>query len=287
MTLFLQSSCVPSSNPPRFCCSHQSPLCFNGATCVVANFTETPRRFKCQCSNGYYGNQCQIVKPKTCLDYWSEQVKPISGKYTILDEKETSYEVFCDFDSEEDMTWTLFASFDFNHQSSQQELSFTENDPKNEHDLNWKLFRLRKSVMMEISSHSTFWRVTCSFAEYGVDFRDYMRVRLSIVNPLTHDTEVQRKCSTVDFLDIKGSNCINCTQIIYQHDVTLGLSPWHSRQNNCTFDSSTVEHKCYGGEYARLIGRYHRCTDRNYRCSEETTSTTEFWFGAVKDKNEN
>ena len=193
LSLLFQSSCVPSSNPPRFCCSHQSPLCFNGTTCVV-NFTETPRRFKCQCPNGYYGNQCQIVRPKTCLDYWSEQVKPMSGKYNILDRSGASYEVFCDFDSEEDLAWTLFAS------SDKQEQSFTENYPKNEYDLDWKRFRLPKSVMIEISSHSTFWRTTSSYSEYGVDFRDYMRVRLSIVNPLTHDLQVKKKCLTVDFL---------------------------------------------------------------------------------------
>jgi hypothetical protein len=284
--LFSQSACVPTPHLARsFCCSPPSPRCLHGATCVV-NIADTTRRFKCQCRDGYYGNRCQIKKPKTCLDYWSEQVKPISGKYSIVDANERSYEVFCDFDSEEGMAWTLFESFDMNHASELDGKPFTKDYPKNEHRLNWKLFRLPKSLMLQISSHSTFWRATCSYPVYGVDFRDYFRVRLSTVNPVTYESLVWN-CSTVDYFDIKGTSCVNCTQIIYQHTGPLALSPWHSRERKCTFDTSTVEHKCENGEYARLLSRYYRCSDPKYRCSEKATSTTEFWFGAVKEKEKN
>jgi hypothetical protein len=123
------------------------------------------------------------------------------------------------------------------------------------------------------------------YSLYGVDFRDYMRVRLSIVNPLTHNLGLlNEKCSTVDYINIKGTNCVNCTQMIFQRSNTmLSLRPSKSRlKGKCNFNTSTVEHRCDNGNYSRLFCRYDVCSDPKYRCSEKTTSTTEFWFGAVK-----
>ena len=153
---YFQSACGSLSSPPRICCLPSSPLCYNGATCIV-NVTDTTRRFQCQCPTGYYGSQCQIKNPRTCLDYWTDEVKPISRKYTIVDSNGTLYDVFCDFDSEEGLVWTLFESFDLDSMVHVNKIPFTKDWPKNEHDLSWKLFRLPKSVMSEISSRSTFW----------------------------------------------------------------------------------------------------------------------------------
>ena len=38
-------------------------------------------------------------------------------------------------------------------------------------------------------------------------------------------------------------------------------------------------------KYAILLGNYWICSDPKHRCTEKTTSTTEFWFGAVKENN--
>ena len=282
--MYSQSTCGPSSSPPRLWCLPSSPLCYNGATCIV-NVTDTTRRFQCQCPTGYYGSQCQIKNPRTCLDYWTDEVKPISRKYTIVDSNGTLYDVFCDFDSEEGLVWTLFESFDLDSMVHVNGIPFTKDWPKNEHNLSWKLFRLPKSVMSEISSFSTFWRATCSYSLYGVDFQDYIMVRLSMVNPLTHNLDfLKEKCSTVDYINIKGTNCVNCTQMIFQRSNTmLFLRPSKSRlKGKCNFNTSTVEHRCDNGNYSRLFCRYDVCSDPKYRCSEKTTSTTEFWFGAIK-----
>jgi hypothetical protein len=280
--IYFQSACGSLSSPPRICCFPSSPLCYNRATCIV-NVTDTTRRFQCQCPTGYYGSQCQIKNPRTCLDYWTDEVKPISRKYIIVDSSGTLYDVFCDFDSEEGLVWTLFESFDVDSMVHVNGIPFTKDWPKNEHDLSWKLFRLPKSVMSEISSRSTFWRATCSYSLYGVDFRDYIRVRLSIMNPLTHNNKFgEEKCSTVDYIDIKGTNCVNCAQKIWQSSNTmLRLRPKRSRLDKCNLDTSKVEHGCDNGKYARLLGQYDVCSDPKYRCNEKTTSTTEFWFGAV------
>ena len=256
-------------------------MCFNGATCVV-NVNDATRRFTCQCASGYYGNQCQIKTPKTCLDYLSEHVKPISGKYTIIDAKGTTYEVFCDFDSEESMAWTLFASFDTTNLKIMSEKPFYRDRPSHQYSPNWINYRLRKSAMTEISSHSTFWRATCSYSQYGVDFRDYVRVRLSIVNPLTYHTIFQ--CLPVDYLDIKGINCAYCTHIFFQRQGTmLRLETLISCFKQFNFDTSMVKYQCENGNYAAAFGwRLGGCLDPKHRCTEKSTSTTEFWFGAVR-----
>ena len=162
---------------------------------------------------------------------------------------------------------------------------------ENEQSGNWRLFRLPKSAMTEIESRSKFWRATCAYSVYGIDFRDYIRVRLSIMNPLTYtSTNSNASCLPVDYIDIKGTNCKGCTQFFYQKPSVqlLYLNPHKSRvEHRCNFDTSKVEHKCEAApnKYARLLGSYEvPYSDTGYRCSENSKSTTEFWFGAIKEK---
>ena len=250
------------------------------------NVTDTSRRFKCKCPTGFYGELCQIQNPKTCLDYWRYEVKPKSGKYTIGEPGEQLVEVFCDFDSEKDIAWTLFESFDLQHERHLENYSFSLDHPINETRFNWALFRLPKLVMSGIASRSTFWRVTCSYSAYGVDFRDYIRVRLSIMNPLIYLSEKEgRRCLPVDYFDIKGKTCANCTQIFTQRESEkrmLYLNLQFSRRiGNCSFETSKVRHEC-GNVNARLLGFYYECSDPKHQCSEKATSTTEYWFGAIE-----
>jgi hypothetical protein len=70
---------------------------------------------------------------------------------------------------------------------------------------------------------------------------------------------------------------------IIRCNTMLSLRPTKSRlKGKCNFNTSKVEHRCDNGNYSRLFCRYDVCSDPKYRCSEKTTSTTEFWFGAVK-----
>ncbi|XP_028410331.1 uncharacterized protein LOC114532941 [Dendronephthya gigantea] len=275
--------CDSLPSPPRVCCLPGSPLCYNGATCVV-NVTDTTRRFECKCPTGFYGEQCQIQNPKTCMDYWKDEIKPKSGRYTIRAQGE-SFEVYCDFDSEKDIAWTLFESFDLQHEHLLN-YPFSQNHAIHEIRFNWELFRLPKSVMSGIASRSTFWRATCSYSVYGIDFRDYIRVRLSIMNPLEYDLKKEaRKRLPVDYFDIKGTNCVNCTQTFIQSKSgkrMLHIDLQFSRRiHKCSFEISKVRHQC-GEVHARLLGFYHECSDPEHRCSEKMTSTTEYWFGTTK-----
>lgn len=280
----MQSSCeAQSSGPPGICCSRLSTPCFNGGSCAV-NISDTNRRFACKCPPGFYGDQCEVKQPKTCLDYWVGPVKPRSREYTIEDLSGNPYKVFCDFDSEEGIAWTLIESFSLSNAGSFSSYSFTINHPLNENNLNWNLFRLSKATMSDIKSSSTFWRGTCSYPTYGVDFRDYVRVRLSSVDPTVFVGG--SACNQADFLDIKGESCVNCTTVFYQNDQANGMlhiGHYWGRQFGCSFDSINIEYQCSGSEErARFLGLYSLCSDPALRCTETSSSTTQIWFGGQK-----
>ena len=74
---------------------------------------------------------------KTCLDYWTSAIKPISRDYMLEDQSGKPYHVFCDFDSEKDIAWTLVESFSMNNVALLRPFSFTKDHPLNETNLNW------------------------------------------------------------------------------------------------------------------------------------------------------
>ena len=54
---------------------------------------------------------------KTCLDYWTSAIKPISRDYMLEDQSGKPHHVYCDFDSEEGIAWTLVESFSMNNEA--------------------------------------------------------------------------------------------------------------------------------------------------------------------------
>ena len=274
------------SGHPGVCCVQHSHPCFNGGSCHV-NSSDITRRFICKCPPGYYGDQCKIQNPKSCADYWTGGMKPISRDYMLEAQTGKPYQVYCDFDSEEGIAWTLIESFSISNEALLLTFPFFIDHPLNEAKVNWDLFRLSKTTMQDISSRSTFWRATCSYPIYGVDFRDYIRVRISVLDPtvfvggLTYNSEA---CIQIDLLDIKGSRCLNCTTTIFQvADQMLHVGPfWGRVYHGCSFNSLSIEYMCGNGEFSRLLGVYGPCSDPSYRCSETPSSTTQFWFGELK-----
>lgn len=222
------------------------------------------------------------------MDYWTEAMKPLSREYTIEDESGNRYNVFCDFHSEEGVAWTLIESFSMNNEQPLFRYPFLLDYPLNEQHLNWEFFRLPKKVMVRIGSRSKYWRGSCSYPDYGVDYRDYVRVRMSDLNPITFVgglTFSSDSCILIDFIDIKGTNCENCTTTIFQlSNEMIHIAPWWGRyHHDCNFNTANVEYHCPGtNERARLLGHYLVCSDPSYRCSETPSSTTQIWFGDVK-----
>ena len=218
-------------------------------------------------------------------------MKPLSREYTIEDESGSIYNVFCDFNSEAGVAWTLIESFSLNNEQQLITYPFSADHPLNEQYLNRALFRLPIKVIVDIGSRSKYWRGTCSYRDYGVDYRDYVRVRMSDLDPITFLgglTFSPDSCILINFIDIKGTNCRNCTTTIFQlSDQMIHIAPWWGRYHyDCTFNTVTVEYNCPGtNERAGLLGVYTLCSDPSYRCSESPSSTTQIWFGEVKKYN--
>ena len=129
--------------------------------------------------------------------------------------------------------------------------------------------RLDKPNMNAIQEQSTLWRITCGFPKYGVDYRDYIRGKNSVVNILVFSGSAV--CFTVEYVDIRGLSCSMCTVSFYQ-----------SLASNIHIDSRTVT--CYfkpsdgSVENEDNFGNYH-AVNPAFRCTENENGTTQVWFG--------
>ena len=98
-------------------------------------------------------------------------------------------------DSEEDIE-----SFSKINEALLVRFPFTKDHPPNETNINWDLFRLSKVTMKDISSRSIFWRGTCSIiSRLRVDFRDYIRVRVSVLDLTQYLLEASRTIANPAF----------------------------------------------------------------------------------------
>ena len=78
---------------------------------------------------------------------------------------------------------------------------FKFNSPVNENAQNWNLYRLSLARMRSLQSHSTHWRVTCSYPIKGIDFRDYLRGNFKDFN--IFDFTGEGKCKKVEYVNIR------------------------------------------------------------------------------------
>ncbi|XP_028418472.1 uncharacterized protein LOC114543845 [Dendronephthya gigantea] len=87
-------------------------------------------RFTCDCAPGYHGRRCD--QPiKSCRGYVSGSYDPpVSGHYTIVDDENQPFPVFCNFAKSADnitVSWTLIQSYKFGEKSGFRK-SFFRND---------------------------------------------------------------------------------------------------------------------------------------------------------------
>ena len=207
---------------------------------------------------------------KTCEAHWNEG-KRNSSTYRISVDNANSFNVFCDFTSEIGWAWTLVMSQSHQNRAMPQfrDKALLEDAPLNQDSPNWESYRLSLGRMTYIGeSGSSRWRITCSYPTHGVDYRDYVGVSLTEMNPLNFTGD--GKCVRVVHLDVRGHRCRGCT------------SGWWSNPWPLHLDSSLA--LC---EFGRANGSvaaednfgYYQNTNDNFRCSSSNASTTNFWFG--------
>ena len=168
--------------------------------------------------------------------------------------------------------WTLIESYALKYNSNFAKKALNVDYPVNENSPNWNLYRLSKPRMSRIRDKSTYWRATCEFHKTGVDYRDYVRAKISDVDPIVYSGE--GVCKKVEYINIRGHIGVG---------VTVGF--WNSgsyrdhfhvdssRDVGCTFNarSGAVSSEDNWGLY--------QYRNSKFRCASSNEATTQYWYG--------
>ena len=263
------------------CCLTSNP-CSNDATCVPTD--DIRNRFKCKCQNrfsgkyctrcshGYSGEKCQ-TRITSCRGYANGTRNP--DKYYIRNREDKAVRVFCDFEKDSNISWTLVQSYSLGLHKVYQEPFFT-NLPKNSSKpTNWFSYRLGKEMMQWIQTDSTKWRVTCDFDKNLTAIKtDYIEGEKADVDIMNFNG--LEKCKKVNYVNIRGHNCSDCTAVLYQtSNYPLHIDARKSK-TKCEFTVTDPKSCSSGGEDS--FGLYN-CPHQDHRCSATDTSTTNTWLG--------
>lgn len=275
------------------CCLTSNP-CLNGGTCVPLR-SYGIHRYTCNCAPKYHGERCEILdcsqgyhgklcdKPmKSCKDVASKGSRstPSPGIYTILDNNFKPFQVFCDFEQAilTSWSWTLVQSYALHENQNFLWTSLREDAPKMPKNPNWLLHRLGKPEMSSIREQSTKWRITCCHdTADGVDYQDYVRGSISEVDLLDFEG---KQCVTVDYINIRGQSCRNCTAYVFQKVATFHFP---SNKGECDFQTTGFKDcpKIGLRKFESNFG-FYGCANELHRCSASPNATTQIWFGAEK-----
>ena len=264
------------------CCTTSNP-CFNGGTCLPP-LPSSKKRFRCQCPDGFEGEHCDVCNPgyggphcdkpiRSCRGY--DNGSRISGNYTMLDVNNNTFQVFCDFDKNATITWTLIQSYSLHNNEIFKSSSFNEDSPHNQNNPSWSRYRLSKSRMESIQQDSTKWRVTCRYETDGVLYTDYLRALNTELNILTFKDKI-KKCVEVEYINVRGYNCTHCTAHFKQNQ--FHILHFVSKDFNCAFNPPESA-SCNSKKRAEDSFGYYNCKNTKHRCSSSNNATTETWFG--------
>ncbi|KAL9986517.1 hypothetical protein ACROYT_G000679 [Oculina patagonica] len=259
------------------CC--QSSPCEHGGTCSEVCVVRA-RRFKCACPPGYTGHRCQKTL-RSCHDILLSG-RHENGIYQIRNETNGTLSVYCDFDSEPGAAWTLVQSYSlekgqrgsvndiFSEKPLFKDFPVNEDSPDD-----WSSYRLSLADMKLIRAHSTHWRATCEFPTIGIDFRDYFRALLNDYDGMKK--HFNPKCKRIEFINVRGNQCIDCTAITITVPVSAPLlMSYNPSMISCDFDGEPnggISGETNFGDYIN--------SNPAFRCSATSDSTTQYWFGKM------
>lgn len=183
------------------------------------------------------------------------------------------FEVFCDFDLNSTMAWTLVQSYQLKKTVfSLKRLIYDY--PQQEDSPNWDLYRLSKSKMLSVQKYSTKWRITCKYDTDGVVYRDYLQAANDEVDIIHFNNKV--KCPLVEWIDIRGQSCKQCTAFLTDGGGAVHSDSIAMKKAGCQFQP-TGGLQC-GDDGEDTFGLY-RCANPSHRCSASGSATTQTWFG--------
>lgn len=231
-------------------------------------------KFKCSCSEEYFGRFCQKRRARSCKEQFEKEKTALSGVYALFDPTDNSiYKTFCDFKSENNSVWTLVESFKmaYNHEFANK--PFYVDCPDNRKAFSWNKFRLSLSQMDMIANHSTHFRATCNFNTDGLNYTDYLRAKFTDIDVMNKKFD---ECKKYEHINIRGYGCKNCTAYFLQQ------KHWHAHVDSYYGSSAGCQLKSPGA--VRLPAGednfgYYQTVNPVHRCSSSRDSTTQWWFG--------
>ncbi|XP_065071004.1 uncharacterized protein LOC135695686 isoform X2 [Rhopilema esculentum] len=228
---------------------------------IFANRTTTLQICDVHVYEGFY----------SCND-WFAFGERRNGIYTILDEHNAAFNVYCDMTSEKNSSWTLVASYSLENLEYFKTVPFYFDRPLNENNFQWGMYRQQKSKMMKLITVSSNWRFTCSFPDYGIDYRDYLRVNTTQLNPLTYKGTGNH--AIVEFLNIRGQSAEDISIPFWQQDHAILHTDSSQPEYPGAFKLESVSSE-------DNFGYYDNCNSK-FRCTERQNSTTQLWFGGLR-----
>ncbi|XP_065050983.1 uncharacterized protein LOC135680750 [Rhopilema esculentum] len=193
----------------------------------------------------------------------------VNGIYRISDDDGVEFNVYCDFTSEPNSVWTLIESFSLGKNDLFKDKPFTIDFPYLENSPNWENYRLSKTRIEKIKSTSTHWRATCSFDVFGVDYRDYIRFKLSAFDPLCYHINAEPK--HVELVNVRGYSATEQLVDFWQRD---GIH-FHIDSNiNVHFPQAKNGSLFSEDNFGCYLSR-----NEAFRCTTNTSSTTQHWIG--------
>ncbi len=231
----------------------------------------TPR-FKCHCLPGYAGILCQDVV-KSCRGY--SKGSRVPKIYKVFDDNMNLFDVYCDFDSNSTMTWTLIQSFQLQNKGLFARRVFPVDYPVSETAPRWDAYRLSKSRMQSIQQDARKFRITCNYDADGVVYRDYLQVAKAEFDIITFTSGTV--CAVVEWINIRGQMCKNCTAFLHQGgNMAFHSDSYFAKRDKCQFQPTDSEY-C-GGVGEDNFGVYD-CVNQDHRCTSSQSATTQTWLG--------
>ncbi|CAH3028432.1 unnamed protein product [Porites evermanni] len=245
-------------------CCKKNP-CQNGGAC--AEICEpTSVRYNCSCPEKFIGRHCEFER-KSCQAYKTAG-ETSSGLYTIIDDSNQSFQVFCDFASEPGFAWNLIQSFRL---SQTQNIIFSGyTNAISDDQPNWHAYLIHPIYLVWLRTQSTHWRATCRYDTNGVVYTDYMRTSLANCDIITlPEGTPPNICFQFEFINIRGHECFNCTAPLWN-------SPALHTDTGLTFCELNATEGAVASE--DNFGLYSSANPL-HRCSSGPNSTTKFWLG--------
>jgi len=182
----------------------------------------------------------------------------------------------CNFTSKNGFVWTVLDSFSLANKNHYKAQPLFQGYPVNQNSFKWKKFRLSQPIMNSTLSHSTHVRATCNFNTDGVVTRDYLRGKTTDLNFLLSP---QDSCENMEYINIRGYDCYNCTARNYQ------IINWHLHFDSYYIDPCQFTRLSASNDAVQLPGGednfgYYQTINPLHRCKSGNDATTQWWFGA-------